>query len=350
MRTRILGGIAALVLGLVLSTDHAHAVGTIIKLTITPATAQLSAGSSQPLTVQGEDAAGAASDMTANAVFTTTDPLGTTKGSTYTAGKSGTWAVTATYNTLSATAEITVAPGPVAEITVNPNSAPEFIVKGSARTFKAVAYDAYNNIVTAGTIDWTADGGIGTIKQLDASSAQFSGAETGQGTITAYSAGVKTSVDVTVTNPPATNTNSSGTGAATTNANANQNTNVNTNASTNESTDAPANASESVVAPVTENTDAASSASSCKAWSKSTWVWVYLGYVALLILSLYPIRRSRVAWWWIAPLALTVIALWAYFQFRCYPVYPALPYLILLTGIVATSWYNWQRTATPPTQ
>ncbi len=346
MRTRILGGIVALVIGLGFWAPGARAVGPIVSLTISPSTADLSAGSSQSFTVQGKDAVGETADMTANAVFTTTDPLGNTAGQKYTAGKSGTWVVTATYNTLSATASVTVIPGPVAEISVNPNSSPEFLQKGKKRTFTGVTYDAFNNIVTAGTIDWTTDGGIGTITKLDASSASFSATDAGTGTVTAYSANVKESVDVTVTNPPATNTNA--------NVNANDNANVaapvndNSNANLNENTNAVGNVDDSTVAP-TNGTDTSPTASdsTCKAWSKSTWVWVYIAYLALVLGALVPIRKSRVRWWWVGPFLLTVAALWMYFQFRCYPVYPALPYLILLTGIVATSWYNWQRTASP---
>lgn len=341
MRTRILGGIVALVIGLGLRIPSAQAVGPIVSLSISPMSADLSAGSSHAFTVQGKDAAGAAVDMTANSVFTTTDPLGTMTAQLYTAGKSGSWVVTASYSTFSASASVTVSAGPITELSVNPNSNPEYLVKGKKRTFTGVAYDTYNNIVAAGTIDWATDGGIGTVTKLDASSASFSATDAGRGTVTVYSGNVKTTVDITVTEPPVVNTN------ANSNTNANVNTTVNNTVNASENANVNENVNDSTIAPAT-NTETTSSntESSCKAWSKSTWAWVYIGYLALVLFSLYPIRKSRVQWWWIGPFALTVVALWVYFQFRCYPVYPALPYLILFTGIAATSWFNWQRTGT----
>ncbi|MFH0828992.1 MAG: hypothetical protein V1907_02315 [Candidatus Kerfeldbacteria bacterium] len=341
MRLRTLGGITiALVVGCVVFIHPVRAIGPIVKITISPATVELSAGSSKAFTSQGQDASGATTDFTVNTVFTTTDPLGTVLAATYSPGKAGSWVVTATYNDLSADAQVTVTPGPVKEIAINPNSEPEYVMKGKTRTFTGEAFDAFNNAVDVAPIEWTIDGDIGSLTAINKTATRFTAKETGSGSLTAFSGDARSTIDIVVTKPVVTNTNAN-TNAATTNKNASANAS-NANSNTNSET----------IVPVNENTNASPSSttsSSCKAWSRSVWLWIFIGYLVLLMLSLYPIRKMRLIWWWVAPLILTIAALWIYFQFRCYPVYPALPYLILLGGIIATSWYNWQRTA-PPVQ
>ncbi|MBI4426266.1 MAG: hypothetical protein HY567_01710 [Candidatus Kerfeldbacteria bacterium] len=343
MRTKLLGGFAALVLLLSLAA-RAQAVGPITSFSINPAEALVAAGQTQTFTTPGRDASGATTDLTSNTVFSTTDPSGKLQANVYTGGRAGSWVVTATYAGLTADAQVTVIPGSIADLTVNPNSNPEFVVNGASRTFTAEAFDAFNNKISNVVVQWTVEGGVGTITALSDSSARFTATKEGAGRVAARSGDEVSSIDVTVTTAPATNVN------ATTNANKNANTNISTsNVNTGGGT-AATNANDNINA---GNVNAAETTTTpepaaCQPWPKPTWIWLFVGYLILLVVSLYPIRAARPTWWWVAPLVLTIAALWLYFQYRCYPVYPALPYLILLSGIIAASWYNWQRSSTQP--
>lgn len=336
MRHRtIIGGIIAVCLSLGLTQD-VRAIGPITSLTIAPTQATVAAGSTATFTVTGSDAAGAKTDLTPNVAFTTTDPSGSTDGAVYTAGKAGEWVVTGQYASLSIDATVTVIPGPVVDLVVNPNSAPEHVVIGAARTFTAEGFDALDNPVSNLTVQWLVEGNIGTVKSITGASGKFTATTVGKGRVAARVSDVLGAVDVTVDPARPVNANGNANTSITPIANTNVNraiepTNSDRNASTNQN--------ENVNAPAAED-----STTTCTAWSRSTWVWIYLAYLALLGLVLIPIRRSRPVWWWLAPLLLTIASLWLYFEFRCYPLYPAWPYLVLVTGIVAAGWYNWQST------
>ncbi len=344
MRTRILGGMLAFIIGSLMFTHATLAVGPIVSITIAPTDPVIAAGTAQSFTVTGHDAAGVTADLTADAVFTMTDPLGAVKANAYTAGKSGTWVISGSYNNLTAEAKVTVTPGALNEIVVNPNSTPEFLTVGASRSFTAEAFDVHNNVLRDAEVQWTVTGDIGTVKNVNATSTKFTATKTGKGTLVARIGETAMSVNVTVTAAPVANSNvnnnpNSNTAASTnvntpTNVNATNNTNANTAVVTN------ANVSDDNV-----NT-AATSTSSCKGWPRATWIWLFVAYVVLLVGGLYPIRKSRPTWWWAIPLVLTVAIIWVYYQFRCYPVFPAYPYLSLLAAITVISWFNWQQ---PPT-
>lgn len=335
MLTRILGGITFLAV-LMVGGHSAAAVGAIVNITISPSTVSVAAGSTQAFTVEGVDANGAKADLTTNSVFTTTDPRGTVKTNVFTGGKTGERVVTANYNNLTASATITVTPGTIADLTVNPNSGPERLSNGETLIFRAEAFDSFDNVVKDFTVSWSVEEKIGTMTSAEKNTATFTATKEGNGRVVARSGDESASVDVAVEKAPlASNANVN---ASTTI----QNVNQSTNASTTTNTNAPTLITEETATNTQPETT--TTTKPCTPRQRSSWIWFYVGYVVLLALSVYPIRKSRVSWWWIGPLALTVLALWFYFQYRCYPVFPALPYLIILAGIIAASWYNWQRT------
>lgn len=340
MRTRLIGGIAALALLFGLQSA-ANAVGPIVSIEISPSTATVTAGTKTTFSVIGKDAAGVTADLTANSTFTMNDAKGTLVTNAYTAGAAGVTTVRAKYDTLTADATVTVTPGAISEVVVNPNSDPERIENGKNRNFLADAFDAFNNPVNGFTVDWSVEGGIGTITSTARDTARFSATNNGDGRVVAKVGEVKGFVDVVVAKSvTATNTNANANGntnATVSNVNVNRNTNAG-------NVNADVNANENVNA--VSNTNASSnetSPSECRAWSRTTWSWLYVAYLVLLAGSLWAVRRSKPVWWWVAPFLLTVAALWIYFQFRCYPIYPGLPYLILLAAVVGASWYTWQR-------
>lgn len=333
MRTRILGGMLALIIGGLMLAPAAHAVGPIVSVSIAPTEPIVAAGTVQSFIVTGTDAAGVTADLTANAVFTTTDPLGAMNANAYTAGKVGSWVVTGNYSNLTADAKVTVVPGTLQEIVINPNSAPEYLAVGASRSFTAEAFDANNNVIRDAEFQWTVTGDIGTVKNVTSTTAKFTATTAGKGTLVARIGERTASIKVTVTEAPVATTN----------------TNANTNATVNTNTAAISNGNTNVAVEtdttVNENINVAADAddSTCNGWSRATWIWLFIGYVLLLVAGLYPIRKSRPTWWWAIPLALTVALIWIYYQFRCYPLFPAYPYLTLLAAITVISWYNWQQ-------
>lgn len=350
MRTRILGGIIAVLAACTVLIHPVHAIGPIVSMEVSPATATVASGATHQFTVTGKDASGATTDLTANTVFTTTDPLGSMAARTYTAGKAGTWIVSASYSTLTATAQVTVTPGALHELVVNPNSNPEYLVNGSSRAFSAEAYDAQNNLISPITIGWTVEGGVATVKDIGSTSTSVTATTVGTGTLVAQSGDIRALVPLKVTAAPATNANSNGNTNAASNTNGNTNVNRASNQNTNSATNATSNTNGNVNATSNDNANtntANAAAGTCTGWPRAAWAWTFVAFLVLLVGSLYPIRRSHPTWWWIAPFVLTVVVLWLYFQFRCYPVYPALPYLVLLSTITAISWFNWQQPEPP---
>ncbi len=343
MRTRILGGMLALITGCLMLAHTAQAIGPIVGITIAPTDPLVAAGTAQSFTVTGRDAAGVTADLTANTVFTTTDPLGTITANAYTAGKSGNWVVTGNYNDLTADAKVAVVPGTLDEIIINPNSSPERLAVGSSRSFTAEAFDANNNVIREAEFQWTTTDGIGTVSKVTATTTKLTATTVGEGTLVARIGETTASIKVAVTAAPVVTTN--------TNANANTNVNAVTNTNAGSNVNAAANTDTDISAPTEDstnenvNTTAAEDTSSCKGWSRAAWVWLFIGYVILLVGGLYPIRKSRPSWWWAVPLVLTVAIIWLYYQFRCYPLFPAYPYLTLLAAITVMSWYNWQQPA-----
>lgn len=338
MKTRILGGIASLVMTLSL-TQAAHAVGPITSVALSPTSADVKAGLTATLTLSGRDADGATADETANARFSTTDPLGNMNGNVYTAGKAGTWTVTGTYNGLTAEATVMVTPGALHDLVVNPDSNPEFVTAGEKQQFTATGFDAFNNRLSDISVTWSITGDIGSVDTKKSESTTFIASQPGSGKLTATSGSISQSVALTVDAARATTAANANLNAGTTAVPlTNQSVNTNTSSDVGTNVNAPA---------VTETKEESTTDDQCKGWSRSAWIWLFLAYAAATFSGLWLIRSPRRSWWWAIPLFLTIVSLWLYFQYRCYPVYPGLPYLTILTGIAAATWYNARSTSAP---
>lgn len=341
MQNRILGGIIVLCAIALAAPWSVSAVGPITGISVAPADQSVLSGTSLAFTVQGKDAEGVAADLTANATFSVTDPNGSMTANSYRAGKVGKWIITAHYSNLSANAVISVTPGAVHELIVNPKSDPEYLSLGASRFFTVDAFDASNNEVTDLETKWSVEGNVGALDTTNGTTVKLTGTKNGTGRLVVQSGDLMGAVAITVRPAPAavaTNTNTVPT--TTTNkpaTNAVKEDPATTNI-TNENIDA--------VAPVSSVTDDAATAT-CNAWPRMTWIWMLIAYVVLLGAAFGLAVRTKLSLWWVAPLVLTVAMLWVYFQFRCYPVYPGLPYLVLLVGIVGASWYNWKRSEPP---
>jgi uncharacterized repeat protein (TIGR01451 family) len=142
--------------------------GALSSIVVSPASATVAAGTTQTFSAQGFDQYG-------NVVSFT--PTWTTNGGSI--GSSGVFTaqttaaaervVTATANSISGTASVTIVAGPLSSIVVSPPSVD--VTAGTTQTFSAQGFDQYGNTVTI-TPTWATSGGA-----IDASgvfTAQFS--------------------------------------------------------------------------------------------------------------------------------------------------------------------------------
>jgi hypothetical protein len=96
---------------------------------------------------------------------------------------------------LQAAAGVTVAPGAVRRLTLEPGQVQ--VASTTTQTFAAKGYDAAGNEVPV-AVQWALSSKIGTIDQQG----QFTGTQVGKGTLVAYTAGVVATTDLAVTPGP----------------------------------------------------------------------------------------------------------------------------------------------------
>ncbi|MGZ4319218.1 MAG: hypothetical protein ACXVRD_07830, partial [Gaiellaceae bacterium] len=132
-------------------TDTAtlHVVpAALASITISPDTASIQAGGSQPYTAEGFDSYGnSRGDVTGSTTFTIAPNGGSTGascgGASCTATQAGGYTVTGTDGAFSDTAALTVTAGPLASITISPDTAT--IASGGGRAYTAEGFDGFHN-------------------------------------------------------------------------------------------------------------------------------------------------------------------------------------------------------------
>lgn len=135
--------------------------GSALSITVSPASAALTAGQAQAFTAVAKDAGGNKWDVTNQTNWgIDTGAEGSWLGSTYTSAIQGNWLVIGTYNGLSSQASLTVNHAPATSITIGPASGS--FTAGSTVAFTAAASDVYGNTwdVTSQTA-WSIDAGAG---------------------------------------------------------------------------------------------------------------------------------------------------------------------------------------------
>jgi hypothetical protein len=145
-------------------------------VTIDPDDVTLEAGECQEFTLEGVDNYGNTFDVTDDEDTTyTTDGGGTLTDNEYCAETVGDWTVTGTYAgtgaTKSDTADVTVVPGPLATIMVEPD--PATVLVGHDQQFTATGYDAFSNEVVIAPVWSVADSDAGTIDTAGLFTASF---------------------------------------------------------------------------------------------------------------------------------------------------------------------------------
>lgn len=289
-------------------TRPAQAATTSI--VITPPATTVVAGHTAIFIVKTNDG----SDVTSAATLSSNDPRGSLSGATYTAGEAGRWTIQAVYQSFTASATVTVTPGEVADIQINPNSDPELVTIGKTQQFTAQAYDANRNAVSGQTFTWTVIGTLGSIDQTG----KFTASSIGTGKVQAQVGLVTGQVSVETQSAPVTNVNTS------TNANTNSTSKSNAvKASTNKNTNSPQTTNGNTNSATTENANVqatnlntnspAATTGTTKCTSLQPWIWnlilvVFLIAVAVLY-GFVPVTKI-----WPVIVALAAAGILAYVQ------------------------------------
>ncbi|MDH4044221.1 MAG: Ig-like domain-containing protein, partial [Gemmatimonadota bacterium] len=183
------------VAGLLTTTFSATAQSAVASVDVTPATATLTAGSTQQFTATPRDAGG--NPLTGRTVtWNTSDgTVATIDGTGLLAAVApGTATVTATVEGVNGAASVTVSAVPVASVDVTPPTAT--IASGTTQQYTATPRDAGGNPLTGRTVTW---GSSNTAVATVDGAGLVQGALIGTATITATAEGVDGTATVTVT-------------------------------------------------------------------------------------------------------------------------------------------------------
>ncbi len=168
--------------------------GDITRLHIEPETIDLKTGEQVQLRAIGSDDHGNTVDI--EVAWALEGDLGSlTSSGALTAGRAGSGQVTAQLGALQAAAAVTVAPGAVQRLELQPVQAQ--VASTTTQAFATTGYDAADNEVAV-DVQWAMSSEIGTIDQ----NGQFTGTRVGKGTLVAYTHGVVATADLAVTSGP----------------------------------------------------------------------------------------------------------------------------------------------------
>ncbi len=165
-------------------------LGQITRVEIEPNPLELKAGDRVQLRAIGFDAHDNAADVAVTWVLD--GDIGTlTETGELTAGQAGAGRVSAQLEQLHAVADVTVAPGAVHRLELQPAQAQ--VASTMTQTFSATGYDIAGN-ETPADVEWAMSAKIGTIDQ----DGHFTGTQVGSGTLVAYASGIVATADLTV--------------------------------------------------------------------------------------------------------------------------------------------------------
>lgn len=169
--------------------------GPLAYVRVAPATVDVAAGATQAFDARGYDVnwhrvTGLTFTWSTNAGSVAAVDADSATLTAQTTAQSGR-TVTATSGGVSGSATVNVVAGPVASVAVSPT--PADVGTSAARTFSAVAYDAYGNVVTSATFVWSATRGT-----ITSGGVYTAPATTGADTVTAASGAIQGTASVTV--------------------------------------------------------------------------------------------------------------------------------------------------------
>jgi len=278
-----LGGlfiVVALAVTSLAAVSPVAAAGPITSISLSPTSATLTADQSQVFKVIASDKDGVTTDVTNGATLSTTDPLGVLAlGFTYEAGKAGTWKINASYQSFTAEATVTVTAGTLNEISINPNSAPEYVNLNAKRRFSTQLFDQKDNVITGQAVIWSVIGDLGTIDD----DGIFTANKLGSGKIQATVGTITGQINLTVKAAPVTNANAN----ANTNAAVNGNNNTNTaNANVNAAVNGEVNVNESTNNNSNTNNSVTTTVNDGQCTTLKPWLWTVILIIFLLAVAI----------------------------------------------------------------
>jgi len=161
-----------------------------VSVSLAPATATVTAGTSISYTLTAYDAYGNDWDVTDSGTYTITPGAGGTwAANVYTAEVAGTWTVTGTYGGENDTATLTVEAGPLDHILICTDTGGQDPATDHAMTTDetwalwAAGYDAQGNFIANQVVTWSVSGGIGVVTPTTGVSATLDATTPGTGQV-----------------------------------------------------------------------------------------------------------------------------------------------------------------------
>ncbi len=326
--------LTATVSGLSATTTITIAPGAPVSLNVLPTAAQLTADGLLPMEFYGVDADGNGYDVSTSVALSTSDPNGSVSPTGYTPGTVGSWKVTAVLGTLTDSTDITVTPGMLKTLTVNPGELA--LDAGDTAALTARGLDAKGND-TNSPVTWRVTND--DVATIDAQG-NVKGKTTGQTNIIAEAEGGTVAVlPVTVAGELAAVTPTDEVIAV-----------------TKPIARSPQVAAEEVerVPDVTDTSvdEAAIStptdeATACKNIAHPWTIILLIAHLILLSVFFTVLHRGhRYPWWWIPPIALTAAFLGVYAGAFCSDTYLWWPWSIVGITVIFLSVY-YQRLDEP---
>lgn len=247
--------------------------------------------------------------------------------------------------------QITVNPGTVNLIVVEPNNRPTVIDIGALQQFTAVAYDEFNNTLKNPGFVWTTDETYGSVNADGMFTPKLGGISFVATTLDSITASIGVvvkddrqtqilPVDVPDADPEeqtpeaSEETNESEETAEDT---------VDTETATEEK---PAEETMTLVEETIDDSSVEEAvvvtdeeSEECRNWSH--WLIIFMLFLyAVILISFYEYRKKqRTGSRWIFPALLTILGLIFYYKQFCINTYVWWPWILLLIGIVISGWY-----------
>jgi hypothetical protein len=312
---KLAGGVLLLTLGFFVSITSVQAVSNF---ELGPTNTTVRAGDIVKFVVT--EVNGSIIDVTDQVIFTDDDPVGNFTQAIYHAGKVGTWTITATIDNTELATSVTVKPGKLATINIAPQNDPVVVTVGASQQFTATGYDTLKNAITLDKVVWTGAFSLGSINEAGI----FTADNVGGSQIVAVAEDILGLTTIRV--EPSAPVLDSETAETTPAAEATTDEVV-----TEEAVEASTDDEVVVAAAIVEEGDEA-----CTSMSWWGWLLASLGFLAIIQIYYYFVRKQRSSLWLIIPAIVTVAAIWLYYWYRCENEFTWIFWIILIGVIIIT--------------
>ncbi|MFA6587872.1 MAG: Ig-like domain-containing protein [Patescibacteria group bacterium] len=296
--------------------------GAATSLNVLPTQANLTADGILPIRVFAVDALGNGWDVLKDATFSTTDPLGTVNADGYIPHTAGAWAITATYQGLAGSFPITITPGMLTSLSIEPASTIN-VDPGDEISLVAKGTDAKGNQVTA-NVNWkTSNVKVAKIDAMGKLTAE----KAGQTNVIAEAEGIQAAVPIAINSNEATEVTNEIVAVEKPNA-----VLKNPRVAAEEVEKVPVTQNENISTEKTEN-------QGCKNIAHPWSIIILLLQIIILAAYFTWQIKKPIKLWWVGPIVLTAILLIIYSQLFCNNTYLWWPWAVLGISVIFISVY-----------